>query len=216
MDPFRLCVVMAPLAAYMLLLAVMNFARRPVVVSGARDTAALGLGVVGLLIVGPIELLFPGMPSELTRYVWVIVLLVYCLVLNLAVLLAKPRLVVYNVTLDQLRAVLAEVVNELDTEARWAGGSVALPRLNVELYLDDHAAMRNVSLVATSAPQSYSGWRTLEKALRAQVRASVESAPNLCAVASLVVALCMTGSMAWLAYYHAHDIAQGFADMMRF
>jgi hypothetical protein len=216
MDPFRLCVVMAPLAAYMTLLAVVNFARRPVVISGATDLAALGLGVVGLLVVGPIELLFPRIPSELTAYVWLIVLLIYCLVLNLFALLGKPRLVVYNVTLDQLRPVLSEVVNDLDADARWAGSSVALPKLNVELYLDDHPAMRNVSLVATSSPQSYTGWRTLDKALRAQLRARVESAPNLCAVASLVVALCMAGSMAWLAYFHGRDIAQGFADMMRF
>jgi hypothetical protein len=207
---------MAPLAVYMALLAVINFRRRPVVLSGASDMAALGLGVIGLVIVGPMELFFPRLPSELTVYVWIIVLLVYSLVLNLAALLSKPRIVVYNVSLDQLRPVLADVVNELDAEARWAGGSVALPKLNLEFHLDDHPALRNVSLVATPSPQSYVGWRTLEKALRTQLRAHVESAPNLCAVASLVVALCLSAGMAWLGYFHAREIARGFEDMMRF
>src|SRR5262245_5511895 len=109
-DPFRMCVAMAPLALYLLVLAVVNFRRRPTVVAGARDMAALGLGILGLLVVGPIELLMPRVPSDLTGYIWLILLLIYLLALTLGVLLGKPRIVVYNVSLDQLRPVLFETV----------------------------------------------------------------------------------------------------------
>jgi hypothetical protein len=207
---------MAPLAVYLLVLALLNFARRPVVVSGTRDLAALGLGIVGLLLVGPIELLLPRLPSEITGYVWMILLLIYVLALTLGVLLLPPRIVVYNASLDQIRPVLSEVVNELDAESRWAGGSAALPRLRVEFYLDDHPSVRNVSLVATSSPQSFAGWRTLEKALRTQLRETVESAPNVCGLVSLTAALAMSARMGWLAYFQSHDISQGFFEMMRF
>lgn len=207
---------MAPLAVYLLMLAVLNFSRRPIVVSGTRDLAALGLGIIGLLVVGPIELLLPQLPSEITGYVWLILLLIYLLALTLGVLLLPPRIVVYNASLDQVRQVLSEVVNELDAESRWAGGSAALPRLRVEFYLDDHPTVRNVSLIATSSPQSFTGWRTLEKALRVQLREHVESAPNVCGLVSLVAALAMTARMGWLAYFQSEVISQGFFEMIRF
>jgi len=207
---------MAPLAVYLLVLAAFNFSRRPVVVSGTRDLAALGLAIVGLLLVGPIELLLPQLPSEITGYVWLILLLIYALTLTLGVLLLPPRIVVYNASLDQIRRVLSEVVNDLDSESRWAGGSAALPKLRVEFFLDDHPTVRNVSLVATSSPQSFAGWRMLEKALRTQLRETVESAPNACGLVSLIAAAAMAARLGWLAYYQSHDITQGFHEMMRF
>ena len=145
MEPFRLCVALTPLAIYMIAVALMNFRRRPVVVSGSRDLASLGLGVSGLLFVGPIELLLPQMPAEIMGYVWIFVAVLYCLLLTLGVLLTAPRIIVYNVTLDQLRPALADAVDDLDPDARWAGGSIALPKLHVECYLEEHPTVRNVS-----------------------------------------------------------------------
>jgi hypothetical protein len=110
---------------------------------------------------------------------------------------------------------LADVVNELDPGARWAGGSVALPRLHVEFYLDEHASVRNVSLVASATPQSYAGWRMLERALRAEVRKSVESSPNLWGVGALAAALAMFGRMGWLVRFESDKITQAFQDMLR-
>jgi hypothetical protein len=46
-------------AVYLLLLGVVNWSRRPLLVSGGRDAAALALAVSGMAIVGPIELFFP-------------------------------------------------------------------------------------------------------------------------------------------------------------
>lgn len=216
MDYFRMCVAMAPLAAYLLLLAVMNFSRRPVVISGARDLAALGLGILGLLIVGPVELLLPHLPREATGYFWLVLLLIYGLLLTLGVLLGSPRIVVYNVTLDQLRSALSEAAAELDPDVRWAGGSLSLPRLHVELFLDDNPSVRNVTLVATSTSQSYAGWRILEKALRERLKNTVENAPNAWGLGVLLAGLAMCARMGWVCYFHPREITQGFVEMLRF
>lgn len=215
MEPFRLCVALAPLATYMVAIALTNFMRRPVVVSGARDLAALGLGVSGLLLVGPFELLLPSLPVQPNGYVWAFAAVLYCLVLTLTVLLTAPRIVVYNVSIDQLRPALADAIDELDPAARWAGNSVSLPKLHIECYLEEHASVRNVTLVSTAAPQSYSGWRHLEKALKTRLRETVETAPSAWGLGVLLTALAIFGRMGWLIYSKSEEIAQGFREMMR-
>src|SRR5262245_3144148 len=106
-DPFRLCVALAPLALYFLRLSFLNFSRRPSVVSGTRDAAMLGIGLSGLILVGPIELLFTMSPRihrpDITPYIWMLVVVLYCLLLTLGVLLSAPRLVIYNISFNQLR-----------------------------------------------------------------------------------------------------------------
>jgi hypothetical protein len=69
MDPFRLCLAFGPVTIYLLLLGIVNLGRRPLLVSGVRDTAALALAISGLVIVGPIELFFPVRGRHQTRHV---------------------------------------------------------------------------------------------------------------------------------------------------
>jgi len=85
----------------------------------------------------------------------------------LVLLLLRPRLVIYNISVDQLRPVLADLVDKLDREGRWAGDSLVLPGLGVQLHLDSFAPLRNVSLAAIGSKQNYLGWRQLEVSLRA-------------------------------------------------
>jgi len=165
-DPFRLCLALGPVAIYALLLGSINVLRRPFVVSGARDAAALGLAVSGLVVVGPIELFVPVAATiSFGPYVWVFLISLYALCLVLVVLVSRPRLVIYNISTDQLRPVLADVASELDSEPRWAGDSLVLPNLGVRLHIEEFAAMRNVSLIATGPKQNQLGWRRLELAL---------------------------------------------------
>ncbi len=52
-DPLHFCIALGPLAAYLLLLGAVNLSSRPFLTNGARDTAALGIGILGFAIVGP-------------------------------------------------------------------------------------------------------------------------------------------------------------------
>jgi hypothetical protein len=218
MDPFRLSLALGPLAIYLMVIGAVNMFRRPFVVSGGRDTAALGLAISGLVIVGPAELFFPVRASlrfePLPWMVWVLLVALYALSVVLVVLLLRPRLVIYNVSRDELRPILADLVAELDPEARWAGDSLALPNLGIQLYVDGLTAMRNVSLSAVGGNQSHQGWRRLEAALAAALsRLEVPRNPYALSLfsAGALLALLVVLTMA----YDPQAAAQSLLDMLR-
>jgi hypothetical protein len=160
------CAAIGPVAVYLLLLGGINLARRPCVVSGARDTAALCLAAVGLVMVGPGELFYPVAASiRLGAFVWVLLCSMYLLGVVLLLLVVRPRLVIYNISTDELRPVLAEVVSKIDPDARWAQDSLSLPGLGVQFHIESLPRLRNVSLISSGPSQNYQGWRRLELAL---------------------------------------------------
>ncbi|HUY92340.1 MAG TPA: hypothetical protein VMV10_26600 [Pirellulales bacterium] len=215
MDSFRLCLALGPLAVYLLLLGVINLSRRPLLVTGGRDLAALGVGVSGLILIGPIELLLPeDAVNAYQKYVWLLLIAMYALCVSLAALLARPRLTIYNYSAEQLRPVFAAVIGSLDAEARWAGSSLVLPGLHVELHLEPNPVMRNVSLVASGDEQSYAGWRQLDIALAARLKRA-ESPANPWGLALAAASLVMFGVMGWQMVEYPQAIAQGFRDMLR-
>ena len=220
MDPFRLCLALGPVAVYLLLLGGIHLARRPFVVSGTRDTAALGLAVAGLVAVGPIELFFPhAAAAHFGPLVWMFLAAFYVLCLVLILLLLRPRLVIYNVSTDELRPILADLVPQLDADARWAGDGLSLPNLGVQLHLENLAMLRNVSLVATGARQSYLGWKRLETALRtalaaAEVPRNVRAARVLGAVL-LGAGTLLAAMLIWAVAMDPQTVAHALFDMLR-
>jgi hypothetical protein len=175
MEPFHQCLALGPVAIYLVLLGAIGLFRRPVVVSGGRDAAALALAVSGMVVVGPLSLFFPEsiaahMGPSGTRYVWLLLIVLCVLVLVFVLLNLRPRLVIYNIAANQLRPILAEIVERLDPEARWAGDGIFLPGLGVQLHLDGVGWMRNVSLVSSGPKQDYQGWSRLQAELTAALR----------------------------------------------
>ena len=215
MDHFRLCLALGPVAVYLLLIGAINLFRRPFLVSGTRDAAALGLAVSGLVIVGPVELFFPMTASlRFGPFVWVLLVTLYALSLVLVLLVLRPRLVIYNISRDELRPILAELVAELDAEARWAGDSLVLPNLGIQLHVDGLPAMRNVSLAAAGSTQSHQGWRRLEMALGAALgRLEVTRNPQAIALLSAggLLALAVILAISW----DPQAVAQSLFDMLR-
>jgi hypothetical protein len=196
-DPFRLAVALVPLAAYLLLLTLVNARRRPFLTSGGSDAAALGVALSGLVLVGPLELFRPEAATrEFGNYIWLFLILFYWLWLLLAVLIARPRLVIYNVTVEELRPVLAEAAGRLDSEARWAGNHLTLPKAGVHLHLDSLDIMRNVTLVSSGGRQDIEGWRRLARELsRSLAQVRVKRNPRsagLLIVAVVLFVLCVT------------------------
>ena len=141
-----------------------NLSPRPLVVSGTRETMALGLAVSGLVIVGPMQLFMPqGAAQQFGPLVWALLISFYVLCLILAVMVLRPRLVVYNITLDQLRPILMELAQRLDHDSTWAGRALTMPQLRVHLVVDNFAPLRNVVLGATTsarAPAAGTAWRS--------------------------------------------------------
>jgi len=170
-DPLRLSIALVPLASYCLLIGLLNARRRPFLTSGGADLAALGAALSGMVLVGPIELFRPEAAStEYGSYVWLFLLVFYWLCVWLTVLLARPRLVIYNISVAELRPVLAEAARGIDSQARWAGDSLSLPTLGVQLHLESFDLMRHVSVVASGGRQNLAGWRRLATQLYMRLR----------------------------------------------
>jgi hypothetical protein len=216
MDGVRICVALAPLAIYLLWLAVLNLLRRPVLVNGVVDIAALGFGISGMMLVGPIELLHPQAAiNQLGAYIWVLSIGLYSLALALWILFSRPRLIVYNMSVAELRPLLAVAIEGLDLQHRWAGTSLSLPNLNVQLHLESHALMRNVSLVANGDHQNPAGWRQLELALIQQL-GQTRVRPNLWGPSLSLAALSIVAVMAWYAPLDRHFDIAALREMLPF
>ena len=133
-DPARLCIALGPLAVYLIVIGAINLSRRPFVTSGTRDLLALGVGLSGVVIVGPIELLtstavvFAVGPSY-----WALVLGLYAAGWILLVLHIRPRLVVYNVLPEELSEALERAARRIDPEAHWAGQTLLFPGSQAQL-----------------------------------------------------------------------------------
>ncbi len=215
-DPFRLSIALVPLAAYLLLLALVNLRRRPFLTSGGSDLAALGVALSGLAFVGPLDLFRPeAATAEFGNYIWPIMLIFYWLWVLLVVLVARPRLVVYNVSAEELHPVLAEAAARLDPDSRWAGSSLALPSLGVQLHLESFDLMRNVSLTSSGSRQNLDGWRELARELAMALK-PVRVKPNPRGVGLLLVALLlMVGSLMNLAN-HPKELAYAVEEVFAF
>ena len=206
MGPFHQCLALGPVAIYLLLLGAINLARRPLVVSGPRDAAALGLAVSGLVFVGPMALLFPESVAAHfgpagTKYLWLMCIGLFAICLIVVLLTLRPRLIIYNISVDQLRPILAEVVERMDADARWAGDCLFLPGQGVQLHLENFGWMRNVSLVSSGPKQDYQGWLRLDVELATALR-GIESPWNLAGLMLLGVGNVL---VIWLAWAIIHD-----------
>jgi hypothetical protein len=215
-DPFRLAVALVPLSAYVLLLALLNLRRRPFLTSGGCDVAALGVALSGLVFVGPLELFRPEAATRsFGNYIWLFLILFYWLWLSLLVLLSRPRLVIYNISTDELHPVLAEAAGRLDPAARWAGNNLSLPNLGVHLHLDSLDIMRNVSLVASGARQNLEGWRRLAGEL-GRALAPIRVKPNPRAISFLVVSLIVFAICITRLLVHPAEVMQAMNEVFAF
>ncbi len=215
MDAFRLCLALGPVAVYLLLLGAINLSRRPFLVSGTRDAAALSLAISGFVIVGPMELFFPNAAAmRFGPYVWVLLLAFYALCVVLVLLLLRPRLIIYNISADQLRPILAELVEQLDSDARWAGDGLVLPNLGVQLYVDNLTAMRNVSLMSAGGSQNHAGWQRLERVLAAALW-RVEVTRNPRGVSLITAAMLIALALIMAIARDPQAVAHALFDMLR-
>jgi hypothetical protein len=216
MDPVSLTVALAPLALYFLFLGALNLRHRPQVISGSVDAALLAAALLGLLIVGPMNLFLPADAAHrFGPFVWSLLVAFYALCTILYVLVARPRLVIFNAPLDKVRETLSEVAMKLDSGAKIAGDAVQLPSFGVQLHLDCVQPMRSVTLKATGDRQSHSGWSRLHRELSAALR-NVEVSPNPRGFSFVAIGLVMLGwPVSQLAQLPLQTIAKQLGDMLR-
>jgi hypothetical protein len=176
---------------------------------------ALGLALTGLIVIGPMQLFFPEMAaSQFGPWVWFFLLSFYALGISLWMLVSRPRLVVYNISGEQLRAIVAEQALALDPDAHWAGRNLSLPRLGLEVRLEPFASMRSASLVSTHENDNSTAWHRFEIALRAAL-ATCEVKPNPRAASLLAAGLMMLALMLLQAMLDPQATAEALSDLLR-
>ncbi len=197
-DPFRLCLAFGPLAIYFLLIGSVNLSRRPILAPGGRDFFTLALGLFGVFLVGPIEYLLPErVLSYYGAIAWLMATALYFLWTIVAVLTMRPRLIIYNISADKLRPILAEAVEKIDEEARWAGDCLALPTLKIQLVVESFRLSKNVSLKAVGRSQNFQGWRKLERALTAELEKESAS-PGFRGLFLFFLGVAICGGLIWM------------------
>ncbi len=215
-DPLRLAIALVPLAAYCLVLGILNARRRPFLTSGGADLAALGAALTGLVLIGPIELFRPEKASaEFGSYVWLFLVVFYWLCLWLTALVARPRLVVYNISGDELRPILAETARIIDAQARWAGDSLSLPNLGVQLHVESFEIMRHVSLVASGEKQDLAGWQKLAGELFQRLE-PLRVAPNPRALGIVLLAIALMSASIAHMLAHPQLVAQAVEEIFSY
>jgi hypothetical protein len=168
LNSLPLWAALLPLGLYLLTLGGVHLRHRPLMVSGAWDGVLLAASVAGLVVVGPLALVQPAAGRSL--WSWPMLLVVFSLFVALCLLVSRPRVVIYNITVDQLRPLVAEAVSALDPAARWAGESVALPTRGLQLHIDGNGSMRSVNVIAVGERTSLEGWTEFCRRLRRSVR----------------------------------------------
>ena len=199
MDPLHFSVAAIPLAVYLLLIGILNLRKKPFVTTGARDSAALAIGIAGLMFIGPMKLFFPeGAGSRFGVLVWVMLLTFYGLCVSLSVLLMRARIVIYNISSEHLRPVLTNVARKLDPKSRWTGDSLWMPDQKVLLNLEPVDWLRTIELTAGGHQQSYDSWRKLEKEL-ADALSRTPTQPNVFGLLTLILSgVLFVGSIVWM------------------
>jgi hypothetical protein len=215
MEAVHLAVALSPLAIYLLWLGVLNLLGRPVVMSGVQNIALVGLAVSGFVFVGPMLLFVPNAAAmAFGPWVWALLIIFYGLCVTLCILLARPRLIIYNATTDLVRAILSEVAARIDSDVRWAGESLVMPQANMQLHLECYSPMRNVSLVAIGERQSQGGWRRLERDLRSALR-DTDVSRNPRGFSFLAIGIVMASWPLYLTIRDTQAVAQALREMLR-
>ncbi len=213
MDALRAAIGLTPLAAYLFILGLINLSRRPQLRSGARDLAALGVALVGLVMVGPVELLMPMLlVIEFGPFAWGLALAVYASGWSLLVLSTAPRLVAYNIDAERFRLLVAETALTMDADTHWAGDSVVLPKRGIQARIENFPVLRNSSLVSNGPRQDFSSWAELEKNLRRGME-GMQVQRNPRGGFMLVLSLLIVGALV-VQWARDPQFAQAFVDMI--
>jgi hypothetical protein len=213
-DPARLCIALGPLAVYLLVIGALNLSRRPFVTTGARDLLALGVGLCGVVLVGPIELLTDTrVVLALGPSYWLLVLGLYASGWLTLALHCRPRIVVYNVTCSALQGALEEAAREIDAGAYWAGQTLVLPSQQAQLLLEPFSPLRNASIVALGDVHNPSLWRHLETALRSRLASSAIS-PGGVGLAMLMISAALFTLLASQWLYDPVAVTRGLMEML--
>lgn len=198
-SPFPLLLAAVPLLGYLALIALIRVSGRPLITTGGRDIAAIGVAIAGLVAIGPAELFFPATAASLFGpTVWVWLTLFYGLCLTLVAISFRPRLVIYGRSPEELFAPLVRAAQRLDPQATGDSGTlqVSLPGLGIHLRLDGHRGIDHAEVLAFERSYPAKFWSQLLGCLREEVAIAPRPMPRR-GITMLAVTILLAGLVLW-------------------
>jgi hypothetical protein len=213
-EPFALLLALLPLVGYLLVLGFVRFSGRALVTTGARDLAALGIAVMGLIAIGPAELFFPATAAIVFgSIVWLALIAFYGLTLSLICLTATPKLVVYGRTAKETYSGLLRAAQRMDPKAIGDSESmqVQMPTLQVHLRIESIGGIDHCRILSFQPIVSVKFWNTLLGNLRGELSDLPDSSRRR-GLGMLVFAMLMGGVLCWHSFSNQARLAQGFRE----
>jgi hypothetical protein len=213
-EPIYLLIALLPLIAYLLVLGMIRLSGKVLITTGGRDIAAMGFAVAGLVAIGPGELFFPKAAAGVFgAWVWLALAAFYGLIVSLLGLTARPRLVVYGRTPDQMIQPLLEASRELDADASCDRETlqVFLPKLRVHLRAAGLQGIDSTSIESFEPIATIAFWEKLLGHLRDKAESTSPPAPRRGAL-MVVVALSLGTLTVWRAIAQRQQVVEGFSD----
>ena len=158
-------IAVIPLAIYFAWIGMIPFYRRPIVRSGGSDLFWLWLGVGGLVMVGPVKLLFPINALVLwNEFAFVLVAALYVLIGVLVSGVRQSQIIIYNIRQEDFQAFFDDLIQK--SEVQVVGNCVGIPKIDVQFSFEIQPFWQCLVLRATSHNQNLGGWLQLEQVLR--------------------------------------------------
>jgi hypothetical protein len=166
-DYLRYAVALAPMGMYWTLIGYLYQRSHPTVLNGAQETLLLGMGAVGWIAIGPMELFFPNAAyAVLGEWTWLFLLALYSFLVLFLALNRRPQWTIYGMASAPLRDLLGRVLSEEKLEHRWLGNVLEVPELGMRAIVEPaNLADRSSQLSPAGRSQDHVGWHRLERML---------------------------------------------------
>ncbi|MCA9191390.1 MAG: hypothetical protein KDB03_06505 [Planctomycetales bacterium] len=160
----HVAIAVIPIAIYVLLIGMLRLRRRPLITTGWRDTFTLGLSLIGLVAVGPMQLFFPTEAAlRWHSWVWLALILLYVLILTMIMLSTKPRLIAYGMSLRQFMDIMLSAAKAVDVDTRWEGDVLNLPTSAIQFVIEPTGSTTVHQVVYVGTLYNLQDWMAIEK-----------------------------------------------------
>ena len=215
-EPFSLLLAMVPLIGYLLLMGSIRVSGNTLITTGARDIAALGLAVSGLVAVGPAELFFPmAAAAAFGPFVWIVLIVFYVLCVALVAMTSKPKLVTYGRDADEMYPRLVSAAKRIDADAVGDDAQlhVYLPNAKLHLLASSHPRIDYTYITALQPNAPAAFWVQLLSELRREVARTPKTSPrNGYVMLSLAAGLACF--LLWQGFDKQTLVVEGFRDWL--
>jgi hypothetical protein len=165
MDYLSYAIAMGPIGLYWILIGYLHERANPMLINAAQDTLLFGIGAVGMVLIGPMELFFPSAAyAVLGAWTWFLMLCLYGFIVLLIALNRRPQWTLYGTNASSMKGILERALEEKGIEHAWHGSILVVPELGIRALVESaNLSDRAAQLTRCGRDQDIAGWHKLER-----------------------------------------------------